>query len=140
MKDFEEYIEEGVARKITPDMERSKSLLEESRRKYDSLLTNIEKLGIDDDNANDYVEYCYNIILFLIRSRMLKHGYKTSGEGAHEAEVSFSSKLGSSESEIRFLDQLRYFRNGILYYGKRFDKEYALMVIKFTKKIFKRLI
>ena len=36
------------------------------------------------------------------------------------------------------MTQLRYFRNGILYYGKTFDSEYAEKVIDFTKKIMKK--
>ena len=96
-------------------------------------------MGIDDDNANDYVEYCYNIIMFLIRSKMFKSGYSSSGKGAHEAEVAFTRNLGFNDAEIKFLDQLRYFRNGILYYGKSFDKEYAEKVIDFTKRIYQKL-
>ena len=94
-------------------------------------------MGIDDSNANDYVEYCYNILMFLIRAKMLKQGCTSSGQGAHEAEVAFTRNIGFSESDVRLLDQLRYFRNGILYYGKRFDKEYAEQIIKFTEKIYK---
>jgi predicted outer membrane protein len=70
---------------------------------------------------------------------MLEEGYSSSGQGAHEAEVSYSRKLKFNESDIELLDKLRHFRNGILYYGKRFDKEYAEKIIEFTKKKFKLL-
>ncbi|MBT4434019.1 hypothetical protein HOD05_02260, partial [Candidatus Woesearchaeota archaeon] len=40
------------------------------------------------------------------------------------------------DSEIDFADQLRYFRNGILYYGKTFDEEYAHKVIDFLEKVY----
>jgi len=96
-------------------------------------------MGIDNNNANDYIEYCYNIILFLIRAKMLKQGYISSGQGAHEAEVAFTRNLDLKESEVQFLEQMRYFRNGILYQGKRFDTEYAEKVIEFTKKNYLRL-
>ena len=43
-------------------------------------------------------------------------------------------KLGYSETEIQFVDQLRYFRNGMLYYGTILDKDYAEKVIEFTKR------
>ncbi|RLE47201.1 hypothetical protein DRJ25_03025 [Candidatus Woesearchaeota archaeon] len=99
----------------------------------------IKNLGVDDSNANDYIEYCYNIIMFLIRSHMLRQGFTSSGRGAHEAEVSFTKKLNFSSSETQILDQLRYFRNGILYYGKRFDREYAEKIIEFTKQIYIKL-
>ncbi len=72
--------------------------------------------------------------MFLIRAKLFAEGYSSSGQGAHEAEVAFARNLKFTEKEIEFLDQLRYLRNGILYYGKRVDKEYADKVIEFTKK------
>src|SRR3989344_1863239 len=132
MKSFEEYLSEGIVRKITPDTQRAKNLYLESKRKLKQLEKTINRQGIDDENANDYVEYGYNIIMFLIRANMFERGYTGSGQGAHEAEISFTESLGLSKEEVRFLDELRYFRNGILYYGKRFDKEYALKIIEFV--------
>ena len=70
---------------------------------------------------------------------MLFEGYNAAGFGAHEAEVSYLRKLGFSEKDIQFADQLRYFRNGILYYGTTLDKEYAEKIIEFTKKIYPKL-
>ncbi|MGE0793454.1 MAG: HEPN domain-containing protein [Candidatus Woesearchaeota archaeon] len=140
VKKFEEFIDEGIVKRISPDINRSENLLQESEKKYKLLNNNISKLGIDDDNANDFVEYCYNIIMFFIRAKMLEEGYSSSGQGAHEAEVAFARNLNLSEVEIEFLDQLRFFRNGILYYGKQFDKEYAEKVIKFTKEFVNKKI
>ncbi len=105
-----------------------------------SLKENIDKVGIHDNNANDYVEYCYDILMFLIRSKLFLEGYSSSGHGAHEAEVSYVKELGFNENDTRFLNQLRYFRNRILYYGKRFDKEYAEKVVEFTKEKYFKLI
>jgi len=72
IKKFEEYIDRGITKKISPDIQRAQNLQQESKRKYALLKTQIKKLGVDDDNSNDYVDYCYNIIMFLIRSRMLR--------------------------------------------------------------------
>ncbi len=74
-----------------------------------------------------------------IRSKMLKEGLNASGYGAHESEIVYLYNLGFSEKEIEFADQLRYFRNGIEYYGKSFNEEYAIKVIDFMDKIRKRL-
>jgi len=139
IKFFKEFITEGTVKKESINQERAKSLVTEADRKFRLLKENIDKLGINKDNANDYVEYCYNILLFLIRAKMFMQGYSTSGQGAHEAEVSFTRNIGFNEKDIQFLDQLRYFRNGILYYGKRFDKEYAEKVLEFTKRTFPKL-
>ena len=136
VKSFEEFIKEGIVKRMSPDKQRAENLFLESERKYILLQKNIENMGIDENNANDYVEYCYNIVMFLIRAKMLEQGYTSSGQVAHEAEVAFVKNIGFNGSKIQFLDQLRYFRNGILYYGKRLDKEYAEKVIEFTKKTY----
>ena len=80
----------------------------------------------------------------LLRAKMLLDGYNASGFGAHESEASYMRILNFNEREVLFVDQIRYFRNGILYYGKNIDKEYAHKVVEFTKmfspKILKMLL
>ena len=139
LKSFEEYIDEGIVKKGTKDSERAKSLLLESERKSNSLRERLEKIGIKDENANDYVEYCYDIIMLIIRAKMISQGYHASGRGAHEAEVSFLRKIQCSEREIQFVDQMRFFRNGMLYYGTLLDTGYAEEVLKFMKLILQKL-
>ena len=92
------------------------------------------------ENANDYIEYCYNIIMNLIRAKLLLDGYSSSGNYSHEAEISYLRKLGFEEKELNFINEMRYFRNGILYYGQFLDKEYAEKVINFLNQNYKRLI
>ena len=48
-------------------------------------------------------------------------------------------KIGFLDEDMYFMNELRHFRNGIKYYGKRFDKEYANKTIKFMKKCSKFL-
>ena len=76
----------------------------------------------------------------LIRAKMLLEGYNASGQGAHEAEVSYLRVLGFSEKDVQFADQMRFFRNGMLYYGKILDKEYAEKVVDFVKQTYPKLI
>lgn len=139
LKSFEEFITEKVVKTVTINSERAQSLIRESERKLRSLNENIEKVGINPDNASDYVEHCYDIIMFMIRAKMYLDGYSASGQGAHEAEVSYLRKLNVAEKDIQFMDQLRYFRNGIIYYGKCLDNEYAQKVINFTKTFYPKL-
>ena len=139
LKHFNEFIAEGVIRKITPDKERAKSLVAESKRKIYSLQEQVEKIGIKDENSNDYVEYCYNIIMYLLRAKLYLKGYSSGGQGAHEAEVSYMGILGFDEKDVQFMDNIRYFRNGILYYGTSLDAEYAEKCIEFTKRIAAKL-
>jgi putative IMPACT (imprinted ancient) family translation regulator len=136
---FEEYLKKGIIKRKIPDKPRAIDLIKESKRKFNSLKLIIDKIGIFDDNANDIVEYCYDIIINLVRSRMMLEGFSSSGKGAHEAEIAYLRKLNLSEVDVKMANQLRYFRNGIMYYGKRFDSEYAKKIIKFLNKIKKNL-
>lgn len=135
MRKFEEYILEEVVRKIPQNKSKAKDLFEESERKEKMLNKIIKMIGMSEENANDILEYCYDIILYLIRSNLYLEGFKSSGEGAHEAEISYLLEMGMSESDSKAVDELRYFRNGIKYYGKRFSKEYALRIVSLMNKI-----
>lgn len=139
MKLFEEFVKDGIIRKIAVNKERAKSLIEESDRKMISLKERLSKIGIKKENANDYIEYCYDIIMHLVRAKLYFNGFYASGIGAHEAEVSYLKVLKFSEKEVRFTDQMRYFRNGILYYGTCLDSEYAEKVVEFTKEMYYKL-
>lgn len=139
LKDFSDFVKKGTVKKITPNKERAESLARESDRKTRSMNESLEKIGVRDDNANDYVEHCYDIIMYLVRAKLYYIEYNADGKGSHEAEVSYLSVLGFDEKDVGFIDQLRYFRNGILYYGSTLDAEYANKVIKFTKQICARL-
>lgn len=139
VKRFKEYLENGLAKKTSPDHQRAANLREEAARKHKKLLKEIKIMGFGEDDANDYIEDCYDIIMPLIRAKMHEEGYNTTGKGAHEAEVAYARELGLTENELETLDQLRYFRNGICYYGKRFDKEYAEKTIQFMERIAEKL-
>ena len=75
----------------------------------------------------------------LIRAKLLLEGYNASGHGAHEAEVSYMRVLRFNENDVQFANQLRFFRNGMIYYGTILDTEYAEKVIEFTKRIYLKL-
>ena len=139
MKEFDEYIDDGIVRVQHKDISRADSLLLEAKQRRLFLIKIVDKIPIADDNANYIVEACYDIIMELLRSKMLKNGYNASGSYAHEAEVAYLKILNYSASDIVFLDTLRYRRNGINYYGKISTKEYALQVMEFMEKIFQRL-
>ena len=140
LKTFEEYVEEGAARKQSQDSLRARSLAAESEDSYDVLLSLVRKMGIDDKNANHVIKNAYDIIMELVRAKMLFDGFGTSGKGAHEAEVTYMARIGFSPGDVDFVNDLRYFRNGIMYYGKRFGKEYAQKVMNFLARAYPLLI
>ena len=139
LKDFDEFLKEGVVRKRTPDMPRARSLIEEAEKRNKFLNEILNKIGLLDKNANYFIENSYDILIELIRAKLLIDGFSSSGKGAHEAEVSYMRKLDFNESDVGFMNDLRYFRNGILYYGKNFDKEYGKKVLSFLKKTYLKL-
>ena len=139
IRKFDEFVREGIVKQVTEDKNRANNFITESERKYLSLKVMSEKLGITNENANDYVEYCYDIFMHLVRAKMLLAGYNASGFGAHEAEVAYIRVLGFNENDVQFANQLRFFRNGMLYYGTRLDKVYAEKVIEFTKRMYLKL-
>ena len=140
LKEFDEFIKSGVVSDSTPDIPRAKSLVDDATSRKEFLSKMITKIGLSDEYANYFIENAYDILISLLRAKLLADGYKTRGEGAHEAEVSYMKKLGFSENNTRFMDNLRYHRNGIKYYGKRFDLEYAKKVINFMDYIYPVLI
>lgn len=134
LKEFEYYLKKGIIKKSNSNEPRAKFLIQEAERKKKAMEEKLEKIGLKDENANDFVEDCYDIFMFLIRAKLFKNGYSSTGYGAHEGEISYLRKIGFSESTVQFMNELRYFRNGIMYYGKRFDREYAQKVLYFLNK------
>lgn len=108
VREFESFIKEGVAAKRSADPARSRFLAAESDGSYRFIMDIAEKIGVKDENANNIIKGAYDVIMELVRAKMLLAGFDASGQGAHEAEVSFMRKLGFSEGDVRFADQLRY--------------------------------
>ncbi|MBW2976337.1 hypothetical protein KY347_02720 [Candidatus Woesearchaeota archaeon] len=139
LRQFEEFVERGVVARKTPDILRADSLVKEAEKRRRFIKELLEKIKISDENANYYVESSYDAVMELLRAKLLTDGYKSQGEGAHEAEVSYLRKLGFSEHDVRFMNGLRFNRNGIKYYGKSFDKHYAESAVSFLNTIYPKL-
>ncbi len=136
LKTFGEYMKDGTAKRQSPDIMRARSLVAEAESAQKILLSFIGKVGLDDDNANHVIKNAYDIIMELIRAKMYIDGFATTGKGAHEAEVSYLAEMGFSGRDVDFANDLRFFRNGIMYYGKKFDKAYAMKVLEFLRRAY----
>lgn len=136
---FSYYIKNGIVKKITPDNSRANFLISESEKSFLGLKNRVEKMGFDEFNANSIVKDIQDIILERVREEMLSRGYSSSGNFAHEAEVSFLSEMDFSENETIFINNLRKARNGINYYGNVFDSKYAKDCFEFLLKIKNKL-
>ena len=139
LKPFNDFLKEGIVRKQFPDKERAKFLINSAENAFQSLLEMVHKVEINDKNANTFVKNAYDPIMELVRAILLINGFNSSGSYAHEAEVSYLRELKFSESEIEFANQLRYFRNGVVYYGTLLKADYANKVIYFVRRIYPKL-
>jgi len=137
LKSFDEFLSHGIIKKQSVNKQRAKSLVKEAYDKKQFLTIALNKIPTKDMNSNFVIDSSYDIIMELIRAKMFLDGFNSSN--SHEAEVSYLHKLDFSEYDVRFLDELRYNRNGIKYYGALFDKEYANKVLEFMEKIYPRL-
>lgn len=139
MKSFDNFVKTKIVKIQKPDSSRAEFLVKEAERDYSFLQKTIDKIGVNNETANNQVKLCYDVFMELIRAKMFLEGYNASGQGAHEAEVAYLKVLGFKEDDIIFVDEIRYFRNGMVYYGTVLDKVYAEKVIEFTKKIYNQL-
>ncbi len=137
LKSFEEFVRMGTVKKQTSNTHRASALIIESEAKKRFLEVSLKNIPPEQMNANFIVESCYDILLELTRAKMLIDGYNSSN--SHEAEVSYMRILGFSEPDVRFMDDLRYYRNGTKYYGTILTKDYADEILKFMKKIYPKL-
>ena len=139
MNRFEEYVEQGIIKKCSVNRPRAKFLIDEAEKALRGLNKRVELMGIDEDNANSIIKDCYDIVMELIRAKLLLTGYCSAGQFAHEAEISYLKKFEFSDNEVSFMNELRYFRNSVTYYGKLLSVEYGKQVVDFTRKIYPKL-
>ena len=132
MKDFDEFVREGLVRTQRKDVARARSLVEETRNRTRFL----KSIPAAKENASYIVENAYDIIRELIEARLSMDGYKSY---SHEATVAYLKKLGFPGSQALFIDDMRKVRNGIKYYGGGATLDYALTVLKFLETAHEKL-
>jgi hypothetical protein len=140
LKEFDYYLENGIAKKVTSNKQRAEFLIAESKNSMDGLNERVKIIGINSKNANSIIKDCYDVLIELIRAKMFIDGFSASGNNAHESEVSYLKKLKIEKNKIYFMDELRHFRNSATYYGKILGVEFAEKVFKFTVKMQKELL
>ena len=138
MKDFKEFLKSGIVKRQTPNKERALSLITESTQKKSYLETTMKIIPKEKWNPNVIVDQCYDIIMELIRAKMFQNGYNAGN--SHEAEVSYMKIMGFSEAQTKYMDEIRYYRNGTKYYGTILNNEYMEGVIEFLNNVYPKLI
>ena len=127
LRKFEEFLSAGIVKRQTPNRQRALSLIKEAEEKKNFLIISLKNIPKEQMNANFVVDYCYDILMELIRAKMFEDGYNAGN--SHEAEVSYLENLGFPEPDIMFMNEIRYYRNGTKYYGTILEKDYAEKVL-----------
>lgn len=98
--------------KIKPDKERAASLIKLAKLRCEKIKTfNEEK------ESSLIVEGYYEVAKEMITAILFIDGYKTLSHKDLIEYLSLNFKYNFSNLDIRLLDQLRKFRNNIVYYG-----------------------
>lgn len=137
LKEFEEYLKLGIVKRQSINLDRAKALLKESEEKFSFLKLSLSKINAIKVYPNFIIDYSYDILMEIIRAKMFSEGYNSGN--SHEAEVSYLKLLGFSDSELRQMDELRYNRNRIKYYGTNFEEEYSNIILNFLESIYPRI-
>lgn len=136
LRGFDEFLRDGTVKKQSPNRNRAESLIREAESKRLFMETVLKNTPKEKIYPNFIIESCYDIVLERVRARMLLEGYSSD---SHEAEVSYMRELGFPEFDVRLVNELRYFRNGIKYYGRILDREYSQKMLEFMKRIYPKL-
>jgi|SRR3989344_4113398 len=129
---FQDFIEQGKARKGSPDISKVKSLLETSNNH----LLFLENQKINEVSAGSILTTYYGALREIVEAICLKEGFKVY---SHEAFTYFLKEKNEDIIAIKF-DNLRKLRNSINYYGEKisykeaeYAKEEALKLIRLLK-------
>ncbi len=117
--------------RISRDADRARDLLKMAR----------ERLGIikilPRDKPYKIVEEYYEIVKEILTSIMYADGYKTL---SHKKLIEyFSETCKPDENHVLLIDNLRKFRNDIVYYGKRISENFLINNEGEIKKVIKYL-
>jgi len=126
-----ECLDYNSAIKITPDKEKSASLIEIAE---DRIISSLRELN--EKNANYVFEDYYSSILELLHALVLLDGYKVNN---HICLGYYLRDVLKNDEMFRLFDDCRYKRNSLVYYGKRMDIETAKDAIEKAKKLMNKL-
>jgi hypothetical protein len=116
--------------KISPDFERSKSLLETSRRTLKFSSSN----KLEEYNCGDLIRNYYESLIEILHAHAYKRGFKILD---HLSFSEYIENIFEEKTYSKLFDKYRKMRNGIIYYGKRISIEIAEQAIKDIKELIK---
>jgi hypothetical protein len=128
--DWHDCIIKNSARQVTPDLNRSRSLIETAKERI-SLITEINK-----KNCNYVFEDYYTSLLELLQGLAFKEGFNISN---HICIGYYLRDNLKREDFYIIFDDLRFKRNSLTYYGKRMDFEVAKEAIDKSVKLIEEI-
>ena len=81
IRKFDEFIKDNIVKKQSIDACRAEFLIKESENSRNNLMEKIQKIRLNDSNANDFVKSCYDILMEIIRAKMLLKGLRNWNNG-----------------------------------------------------------
>ena len=113
--------------KVTPDKEKSKSLIETAEERI-----GFSARELTGKNANFVFEGYYSSILEMIHALVILDGYKVNN---HVCLGYYLRDVLKNDELFRLFDDCRFKRNSLVYYGKRMDFETAKDAIEKAKRL-----
>ncbi|RLJ03079.1 MAG: hypothetical protein DRP11_01765 [Candidatus Aenigmatarchaeota archaeon] len=127
---WKDCLEKNSSMRISPDIERAKSLIETSEER-------ISIVGeIDERNANFIFEDYYSSLLEILHALVLLNGYKVTN---HICLGYYLRDILKREDLFIIFDDLRYKRNSLTYYGRRMDFGTAMESIEKSKMLIREV-
>jgi hypothetical protein len=106
------YLERSNVREEDPDPAQASRLWKRAGSKFETM----ERLGIDEETATDYVENVYDSCKMLIQSLMSANGFKPY---SHEAIIAYAiDELDLDMVNVHSMNRYRKLRNDIAYRGE----------------------
>lgn len=127
MTSFDIFLNQGDVKKITPDLELTKSLIKDMDER-------LVKSNLLDINIFPKIifENIYDSLRDFCDALLAKDGFKSY---SHQASISYLIKQGFDLPTVKELDQFRYKRNGSKYYGVPVSVDEAKEIKEFYEEI-----
>jgi len=130
-KDWNECLEFGKSFRITPDLEKAKSLLETAEERIGQTTKELKQ-----ENVNFVFEDYYSSIIEIIHGIVSINGYKILN---HVCLGNYLRDVLKRGDLFIVFDDLRFKRNSLDYYGKRMDFETGKAAVEKSKKLIREL-
>jgi hypothetical protein len=118
--------------RISKDVTRARDLIDMAKERLNKVIKTIP-----ESLPYKFLEEYYEIAVQFMTSIMYSEGYKTL---SHVALIKFLSKHGFKYNEIKTLDNMRKFRHGIVYYGRKEGGNFYINHKEEIKEIIEKLV